>query len=787
MPQRTSERSISQGSKGLVTYSSAVDIDQAYFRVLRNVVHKKFGILENLLGYGAAQIRSEGTLYSVPALPTGFTLEKAFVEHTLSPADSDYVMLFGTKGGRDRFYVWPPLSAGVWQPGSDWLELTEAEEVTVSAVSSAASFTLSGLAQATANYYRSFWIWVYDTAGTTFRGADYVLANTSGGVMTTKFGVTGITVTDKVVIMRYPVFKKGATISNHFVVDDLPTVRKDGDNLTIFTGNNHSPDSGGDLWLGVVSNGAATINMFADSDFAFGNWWFTHAQTFRVPDDLAISGVIAGSAAADPMPWTSGSQYYILDVTGVYDDDQESRPRFDKYDNIGISNLPKAVEISAADQDIDLTLSLNVRTDLPRRSDILAGTAVGSTVNPLWDRRIKKLRVYIADATAVNVAGGHYQANTDHFFIREIDINDASWSLSGGSYTMTITLTGTEYRAAQEFAHYKVNGYQIQRSGANARFGVQVGNRAVIFPIYDDTKKSYRGIYSPIRYSGNAGVNVAPWGFRLDVTQYEGEINGGTEFQGKLVLFSPRRLMTAYVTGENRGQILESFQRKGLASYRTIKVVEGLLYFASQDSPLEIFDGSNFVSPSPGYFIKDIWDALTPAQKAASFAGYYHTGKLYVVKMGSRIFLYDVEQQIWAGEYETSVTFVDFIEGHDGQLYGATASTFVELFASTPTESLALTLESKVWNGQERDVVKARLQYKSDVTLKWIPVDDTQPSTLRENDPVLFLGQSNMESQDYPVSVKTTRFAVKLTSATSTDGNIEIEDLGFAETVKPEK
>lgn len=44
-----------------------------------------------------------------------------------------------------------------------------------------------------------------------------------------------------------------------------------------------------------------------------------------------------------------------------------------------------------------------------------------------------------------------------------------------------------------------------------------------------------------------------------------------------------------------------------------------------------------------------------------------------------------------------------------------------------------------------------------------------------------------MESQDYPVSLKTTRFAVKLTSATSTDGNIEIEDLGFAETVQPEK
>jgi len=790
MPVRVTENSITEGSRGLITNASAADVSENSFRVLKNARQKKFGLFENLLGYGTAQIRSEGSLVSVPSLPVSFALEKAWVFHRLIPSDGDYVLLFGSKAGRDRFYVWPNIVSGAWNTAGDWLELTEAESGTITAVASSTGYTVSGLSQSTADYYSRWWAFIWNSAGTVYRGTDFILSNTSGNVMSTKFGVSGITVSpaDKIVLMRFPIFQKDDAVTPYYLVDDLPTIRKDGEELTIFTGA-HDMDSGPDLWLGVIGTSSANVRMFNDAELAYNGWYMTQAHPWRIWDRYAFSSLGVASGSTDPMPWTSGTDYYIVDITGVYDGDQESRLRFDKADNTASPNFPQALAVSAADQHITGTLSFDPREDFIRMSDNLAGQVVSfSGPYPfMWDRRVRKLRIYVADAVLRDAGTALYQASSDFFFVKEIDVNDSGWSPTAGVYALSFTIKGTEYRAAQEFPFAKVNGFQVQLTGANAKFGVQVGNRSVVFPIYDDNKKFYRGLYSPIRYFGEAGVNVMPRGFRLDVTQYEGEITGGTEFQGKLVLFSPRRLMTAYVTGENRGQILESFQRKGLASYRTVKVIEGLLYFASQDSPLEAFDGSNFASPSPGYFIKDVWDALTPAQKLASFSGYYHTGKLYVVKMGSRIFMYDVEQRIWAGEYETALTFVDFVEGHDGQLYGATASAFVELFAATPTESLAMTLETKVWNGQERDVVKARLQYKSDVLLKWIPIDDTQPSTLREGDPALFLAQANMESQDFPVSLKTNRFAVRLTSAASMDGNIEIEDLGFAETVQPEK
>lgn len=781
------EVTIPSAGGGLATNVSAVDSQKNTFRDLRNIREVKPGVWQHIDGNSSSpQVRVGGTLTNIPALPSGFTLERMFVYRKTTPSASDVVVIFGTKSSRDRFFVWPTITAGAWvtNTGSkvsnasiNWLELTEAEAVTVNVVGSTTIYTLTGLSNGSSSGYYNGW-WLYNNNRATF---DYIIGSCGSGSSAAngvqgKFGITSTTTGDNVVLMRFPIFQKSASVTPYYQIDDLPFFVQHGEYLTIHTGA-HDINSGPDLKLGFVGSGATSQGFFDDNDLDYNGWHFDFSHPFSVDTHVPISTITSAASTDDPIPWTSSTDYYLRHATVLFADNNESRVYFDPTGG-GISAF---ISIAAADRHIAVAYEVEIWRDYRHRSDYSV-----PSVDPLvWSRFITKIRLYIAKGELLVAAGSFARPTTDWFFVKETDIDDAGWSTSGTMYTFSTTVKGTEWKAGQEFPFSAVQGFEAQKTGANAKFEAKVAGRSIIGPIFDDSLKSWRCLFSPIRLSGETSPDHFPPEFRIDVL-HKGiyDIAFIIEQFGRLVLFDRDSTVICEVSGENKGLVQEQFQGIGCKAYRTVKNIGGILYLASDQSPLERFDGTRYQEPSVGFRIKDIWDALTNAQKEAAFAGYHKASKTYVIKMGSRIFLYDTRLDQWS-EYETALTYVDFAEGVDGQLYAATSSAIYELFADTPTESLACTAEAQVFDGTRQHVKRLRLQYKSNVAIKAWGIDDTEPTTLREKQKVVFLPQANMTDADEALSFETPRASVKFQTVASTDPGLEIEQIGFA--VKPKR
>jgi hypothetical protein len=242
------EIDIRDAAAGLITNVSAVDANRSSFRELKNVDLNTPGIIKNLKGFGTASVIVDGTSVNIPDLPSGFTLERAWRNTIVSPAESDVIVLFGTKDSRDRMYVWPDItdSSGnrntanstlqtakgsrVSNTYINWLELTEAEAVTVNVVTDDQNYTLTGLENGTtADYYIGWYI--YNNNRGFF---DLITDSDASSGIVTKYGITGTLLLDDVILMRFPVFKKGSTIIPHYQFDNtqgVPSLAKHSENI----------------------------------------------------------------------------------------------------------------------------------------------------------------------------------------------------------------------------------------------------------------------------------------------------------------------------------------------------------------------------------------------------------------------------------------------------------------------------------------------------------------------------------------------------------------------------
>lgn len=783
------ELEIRDFGQGLITNASAVDQAKTSFREFTNLEEISPGLCTPLPGSGTAQIRVQGTLTNIPALPSGFTLEKGFIWHATTPGTgSDYVVIFGSKSSRDRFYVWPDItSAGAWSTttgtrvsGSyiNWLELTEVELITVSNVDTPDTVcTYTGLSNGSSSgYYDRWYLWNNNRSL-----YDYVIgscgsSSTASNQLKVKWGVTGVTSGDVVILMRFPIFKKAATVTPYYSIDDLPEFYPHGDSLVVHTGV-HAINSGTDLKLGYVGQDTTAQGFFDDNDLDYNGWHFDAAHPF--PTDrsgFAISTIVAAASTDDPIPWTTGTDYYLTHATAVYGNSNESRIYFDPTG--GGSNL--FTSVSAVDKHLSLAYSVDITTKLARQSDYAASS--GSPT--LWSRFITKIRQYVSRAELLVSAGSFARPSTDWFLVKEIDIDDAAWSLGGTSYQLSTTIKGTEWLAGQKYPFSLVNGYEISKVGANAKFEVSVAGRNFIAPIYDDTKKLFRSLFSPIRLSGENAPDIYPVISRIDTLHYGiYEITGICEQYGRLLVFGRDQLVVASVSGENRGEIDEAYQKVGCIAYRTIKNLEGMVFFLSERR-VEIFDG-NKVIDSPFERIRDIFDDATLAQKEAAFAGIHRNRREYWVAItvsgAQRIFIYSLIYNS-IKEYDSSSTYIDFIEGANGELFGLTSSTIVELASGTPTESLVISLKSQVYNHQLSSYRRARIAYKSASAMTFYHLDETLPSGMQELDGKLLLAQTELDEVDIPLGMRTGRSAFRLARSASTDTTLQIDSIVLART-----
>lgn len=768
---------------GLVSNISAVDADKASFRVFKNVAPIQPGLMNALAGSGTAQARVGGTLTNVPALPSGLVQETGFMFHITQPSETDVIVIFGAKSSRDRFYCWPNItSAGAIETAGgskvsdaaiSWLELTEAEFFTTTVVTDAGTgknWTITGLSNAaSSDYYNHWYLW-----NQTQSYFDYVLDHTNTALVT-KFGSATAANNDVIVLMRFPVFKKAATVSPYYQVDDLPVFAKHGENLVIHTGA-HNLNSGPDLWLGYIGNGTSGQGYFDDTDLTFNGWHFDASQPWLLKDSDVISGIVATGASTDPLPYSgSGSDFFNVDLNGLYDSIQESNlqtfadnaltPSFGK---------PNAVEITAATQHATISLAINIRTDQLRQSQ----HATGSGYPTLWSRRIKKLSFYIAPAETVNYATGDFREKSEYFFVKELDINDASFSLSAGQYVADVTIKGSEYKTAQAYPFSTVNGYISTRIGANTRFEVQAGGRNFIAPIYDSSKKLWRALFSP---SERVSPDVYPITNRIDVL-HQGiyEIVGIIEQFGRLLIFGRERFVAVDVV-QNEGQVSEAYQKIGCKASRALKNIEGLVLFPSERQLFEIFDG-NQLQETPAERIRDIWNATTKARQEAAFAGIHRDRREYWISFNDadnaqRIFIFSLKFNVFF-EYDSSAVYVDFVEGVDGNMFGLTASTFVELVSSAPTESLAITVKSQTFDDMPAQYRRLKVAYLSPSALTVDILDEDRISALQTVDSKLFLAQDNLqESDSVPISLNTQRCAWQLTRPASTDATFKVDSI----------
>lgn len=870
---RFREKIIRDMSQGLVTYPSSVEASKNSFSDLRNASVEQPGKLKSLPGAGPMQILVNGSLVTVPAYPAGFGFEKMFVGHKTEPVESDFVVIFGNLGGDDKFYVFPNIVAGAWVTNGGsyvsntaigWLDLTEAEAITVNVVTNSTNFTLTGLDNSTTNdYYNKWWIWDHNR-----QLMDYVLNyNSATGVLTTKFGITNIANGDDCILMRFPVFKKAATVDPFFFVDDVPFFQQVGENVVICTGA-HDMNDGPDLWLGFIGNGTADQGYFDDNDLDYNGWHFDHSHPWRIVDNTIFdsSSLTNTGGSSDPFPWTSGGEIHRVGATLIYDLTNESRLRLSPQDTLDLNGTYSYAAISAADEHISFRLDVNILQypvklseyvplqgtpaiaatmamdsgsntttivdaalrdfiddelngwivhNLTRSATSVVTDSVGATktltISPaiasqtngdnyyirpphpsVWSRRIRKIRIYVSGTITT-------PSDQPYFFCKEVDIDDSGWSLSSGEYQWSGTILGSEYIAGQQYAAKNVMGFAETKIGANAYFQAQVGNYSIIAPIYDDSYKGFRALFSPLRLSGETAPSTFPTLNRIDVANYGiGEIKAAVEFQGRLLLFSRNTLVVAGVSGQEKGLVFEQPLRAGVVHWRALAVSKDAVFFSSQLSPLELWDGNRLADPSPGWAILDIWQALSETTKRTARLAYGRKRNYVVLKWGTlagsnqRIFVYNVPLGTWA-EYETALTYKDIAPGSNGEIFAgedlniSEAGILHELFSSAPTEELAVTAEAQVFDEEINDVRRIRASYKSNVVVKFIAIDDTLPSTLREVETRIALPETTMTPWDEAVSLRTERAAVKLTTVASASPGLEIESFGLAVTDQEEK
>lgn len=778
-------------SEGLVLNGSAVDAPANSFQILQNADVKRPGLVTNLRGSRAGQISVAGTLRDIPSFPSGITPHKMFIREMITPSVSDIAILYGQDGSsNDKLYVWPsPDTAGAWQHalGSasagtyiQWLDLTEKETATIATVGSTTVTFSSALDnESITDYYKNFILIDTTTSQCTFVTAS------AGSVLTIKYPLTGAAASDSVALVRFPIFKEDSSFTPHFSVDNQnPFFVKNGDETVIHTGA-HDPDNTGfDLHLSYVND----VSIFADSDLDYKGFWFDINLPFKPSNFVAdkLQSFSVGTASTDnkgAFPYSTGSEYYVIDFTAIFENDNESNLFYAKDGTSAQYTPTNTATISNSDSYIDdLKIGLDFRNRNYRLSDHIEPSPAFTSVNGFWSRRIKKLRVWLARAEQEDPVINRFRPFGDYFLVREIDIDDTAWSFNNSTqeYEYTIDVEGHDWNNGQAFPYETVAGYRPSKVYATADQAAVVAGRSIIAPIYDDSYKGFRALFSPRRLSGETSSQVYPIINRVDAYA-DGipKITAVAELDGRIVLADKNELIFASVDG-----IVEVISKqKGILSNNCHETVRKILFFCSYDSMLEAYDGINFADPSPGWKLQDVWDSLTQAQKEAVFTGYYKEREEIWVKAGSRIFIYSIRLNNWK-EYVSNTTYTQFLRGQNEKLYGLTNSSILELVSGNATESLTFKIKPSLFGYDWKHFKRLQLAYKSDTTLVGRQYDEENVSDALKQAisvPLIFIPKKEFGSSDsQSLSFRTHRGSIELESNYSGTQDIEIDNIRVA-------
>lgn len=778
MSQSLNEIKIEDFSLGLISDWSSTDQPAGSATTAENVDLTSAGKLK----------KSRGALsFGLPALPSGFVEDSFFEMHITIPEAKDIMVRSGIQASRRRFLVspWYDDLTQTWNTTTH-LELTEAVLTTIATKSSNTDYTLTAATgiNSSDDYHNKWYVGIFSAADS-LRGNDYVLDYTgSTRRLQTKFGVTGTVAGDKVLLMRFPVFKNiSSTLTPHYQVDSLPTFTQHGEHLYIYTGS-HKLDDGPDLWLGFIGTATARQGYLNDNDLDFRGLHFEHSVVFRPNDSGFITAATPAAETQNPLPWTASTDRWFFKTTFLLDGFQETvlfytdqLPFFQTYD------------LGAANKKFSIAISLGFNSAYPRSdfwlNSYLLSISLATGLIPVLSRRVQRVLFYAARG---QVGTPDNRPTTPFFMWKDLSIDDSSWSLAAGVYDNTLTLSGIEWDFAQKFPYEINTGHSLEVLGANAKQGLQAGGFYVTGPIYADQEYKDTFVISPVSgtlVGKNTMPNVIPLSLWVRCRE-QGiyEIVTMAELNGRLLVFGSNTMAIVELVESTilTGRIVEQFQKRGIISDRGVQVIDGRAYYCGRES-IYAFDGNQVTDI--GDRIKSDWNNISLANRQACFTGFNRRLKQFFVKAGSTLFVYSTEQNNWKTE-TLDKTWTFFGIGVDGEFLGTDGTDIFQIDATGYTVSRALHWKSKNFDSSRIKPRRFRASYKGSDLITARIYDEEKSSTV-PIETILLLPTSIEQHVNVPISFESTRISIDLQSSSSTNDDTEIDYVSLAETAKTQR
>lgn len=739
---------VSDWSKGLVTNVDQGELPPESCVRLENIRNDQPGKITGVPGYKAF----------TTALPTAIQGDgRHFQEVVIN--DTQVMICWGVDGSDIQHIYYSTDS------GANWVEMTEVHFDTLDGATTSPDTDFS-INTGNANIDDH---WICQVSGDS--DWDYVTAYNSGTkAVTTKYGVGTASDDEDIVFCRFPLFPATGLFNSpdntRNIVRDpdnfKPTIIQRDNAVSIYTGRDRETNVNTidsiNLWFGYIDR-----NFFDDSDLDYDGYACEIKELYE-PSFSLISSVSAQDEATDGLDYGSGTLYYAVILSFLYDGYQESPIYWDNDNLIGNSYA----------QGIIVTKMLRVSLSY----DLMC-TREEIEQRDVMSRRMSAVRVYVCQVEEV-VSGTSWRPTTPLFFVKEVDIDDGSWSGSG-PYTIDIDVRGRDWDAGQRFESELVQGY-FSHIRNSADFATVVKGREVCASIRLETlgatgpsESKSQLIYSAINSAGRNTQDAFP---RTDIKDMQEhgiyEIMALQPLGDKLVVFGNNHVSMLDDTEE-----LYSYRQKGIQHYWSTASRGEKIGWANQESIYELVEGG--IPNEIGFPIRDTWQALSTTNRNRAVALYDEEKRLFIVHSPSgTTYIYDEALKSWR-TYVADKSWEWLSIGVDGEVLATDKTNIYQLFAtSSPTENPTGVYEKIIDFGQEVYVKLFEILYKltGNILIKIYDIKQGENYTIAEK---RIFSQSNLKPVTTRMSFKAENIKIQLTitPAAAANYNWEIDRFSF--------